>query len=393
MCLACNAPGSFWDEFFQTAAYLTNLTAATSNLRRTPYELWFGRIPSLSHLCEIGCRAFSLEHPSLSKIYPRSNPCILIGYAPHSKAYRLWDPTSNRLFNSFHVTFTEHLEAVSSPFQPCTILNAKSASSPPSWDICGPNLPTTNTTSLSPFSCLDDNVSSFLPSNNADHPSTLVPNLTTTPSIPAIEQRNTTQNHNTTATSQNTVTPSNNTVTPANNNVTPTNNTITPTTDTVPPTSNNAPQSNDNNDLNEHSSHHNTYDNPLSPTGHPRLTITIPPRPPLRRSARLHALTHPEHANLADHTSAFLTQYSTICDTHDLFPTDIALDGASLSIDDIFSALSDGSMEPTPTDLDDEPTWEQAMASGERKYWIAGGRDELKSLQDLQVFVLVHRSG
>ena len=32
------------------------------------------------------------------------------------------------------------------------------------------------------------------------------------------------------------------------------------------------------------------------------------------------------------------------------------------------------------------------MASGEREYWIAGGRDEIKSLQDLQVFVLVPRS-
>ena len=32
------------------------------------------------------------------------------------------------------------------------------------------------------------------------------------------------------------------------------------------------------------------------------------------------------------------------------------------------------------------------MASDEREYWIAGGRDELKSLEDLKVFVLVPRS-
>ena len=32
------------------------------------------------------------------------------------------------------------------------------------------------------------------------------------------------------------------------------------------------------------------------------------------------------------------------------------------------------------------------MASSECEYWIAGGRDELKSLQDLKVFVLVPRS-
>jgi transposase InsO family protein len=95
MRLACNAPGFLWDEFFSTAAYLTCLTAATANQGHTPYELWFGWKPSLSHLREIGCRAFSLHIPPLSKIYARSQPCVLIGYAPHAKAYRLWDPVSS----------------------------------------------------------------------------------------------------------------------------------------------------------------------------------------------------------------------------------------------------------------------------------------------------------
>jgi hypothetical protein len=42
MCLAFNTPAFLWDEFFTTAAYLTNLTAATANKGHTPYELWFG---------------------------------------------------------------------------------------------------------------------------------------------------------------------------------------------------------------------------------------------------------------------------------------------------------------------------------------------------------------
>ena len=36
MRLACNAPGFLWDEFFLTAAYLTNLTAATANQWANP---------------------------------------------------------------------------------------------------------------------------------------------------------------------------------------------------------------------------------------------------------------------------------------------------------------------------------------------------------------------
>ena len=67
-------------------------------------------------------------------------------------------------------------------------------------------------------------------------------------------------------------------------------------------------------------------------------------------------------------------------------------DNDAHSVDEILAALSDGALVPTTTDSDDKPTWNQAMASDERDYWIAGGRDEIKSLQDLKVFVLVPRS-
>ena len=137
MQIACSAPGSLWDEFCSTAAYLTNFTTATANLGRTPYELWFEQKPSLSHLHEIGCRAFALQMPPPSKIYARSQPCILIGYAPHAKAYCLWDPTSSRIFNSFHVSFTEHLDAQPSPLHPGTVLGTDATPPPPSWDVSG----------------------------------------------------------------------------------------------------------------------------------------------------------------------------------------------------------------------------------------------------------------
>ncbi len=69
MRMACNAPAFLWDEFCAMAAYLTMLTAATANNGKTPYELWFRNKPSLSHLREIGCRAFALHTPALSKVY------------------------------------------------------------------------------------------------------------------------------------------------------------------------------------------------------------------------------------------------------------------------------------------------------------------------------------
>jgi hypothetical protein len=58
------------------------------------------------------------------------------------------------------------------------------------------------------------------------------------------------------------------------------------------------------------------------------------------------------------------------------------------TVDSVLSAITDGSLEPS-TDLDDDPLWSEAMASPEREYWIAGAHDELRSLADLCVFVLV----
>ena len=91
MRLACNAPADLWDEFSATSAYLTNFTASSSINGRTPYELWFGEKPSLTHLREIGCKAFALIQTNNPKLFQRSIPCILIGYAPWAKAYCLWN--------------------------------------------------------------------------------------------------------------------------------------------------------------------------------------------------------------------------------------------------------------------------------------------------------------
>ena len=110
MLLSCKVPAEFWDEFSCTLAYLTNLTPSSSLQGRTPFELWFGCRPSLSHLQEIECQAFALIQMSNPKVFAHSCPCVLIGYSPHSKAYRLWDVTSGRIFDSFHVSFVEHLD-------------------------------------------------------------------------------------------------------------------------------------------------------------------------------------------------------------------------------------------------------------------------------------------
>jgi GAG-pre-integrase domain/Integrase core domain len=50
MRLACKAPNDLWDEFCLTAGYLTNRVSTTALNGKTPFELWFDRHPSFSHL-------------------------------------------------------------------------------------------------------------------------------------------------------------------------------------------------------------------------------------------------------------------------------------------------------------------------------------------------------
>jgi Reverse transcriptase (RNA-dependent DNA polymerase) len=82
-----------------------------------------------------------------------------------------------------------------------------------------------------------------------------------------------------------------------------------------------------------------------------------------------------------------LAEFYPFRDSHYLIPLDLTT--LSLPIEELLAALADGSADPS---LNDDPSWAEALASPEREFWIAGGRDELQSLKDLNVFVLVPRS-
>jgi len=405
MRLACNAPTSLWDEFCAMAAYLTSLIAMSSLNRKTPFELWFRHPPSLSHLREIRCRAFALVLTYNPKLLQRSVPCILIGYAPHAKAYRLWNPATGRVFNSYHVTFVEHLDTLPANLLPGTLINVDDGGLPPSWDAITP----TPTTPLLNPTLPPSNFINPIPStinNPSNIPSTIISNssvqLPTTPEL----------SHSTITTTLNLPTNLPNMLASILNSLVPSgpipseltidsSSVLPPSIIVTPPSPSRAP--------------------PSPPCAY------NPPPPPLRRSPHnpvpfscedscdgLLPDTHlsgmlsnvcasalhrqEEHttrctAQLEDHTQAFLAEFAPLRQTHLLLAVDLDqnFSPSSLSIDDVLSALSNGTIKPV-LDSGDEPSWAQALASPEHEYWIAGGRDELKSLdvtiqdQGLQIF-------
>ena len=190
------------------------------------------------------------------------------------------------------------------------------------------------------------------------------------------------------------VTPINHPIPSQNNNTTST----TPQNTVLPQESTVSPQA------------HSVPTNPSLPNI-PIPTHTPPPSrlpiptscPPPRRSTRLAALqssSFPSEAHAAannyntdDYSTAFLTEFSPLHDSHYLLP--VTLDpffiSSSSSLGEALTALATGHTELT-LDPNDNPLWATAITSSEHKYWIAGARDELQSLKDLNVFVLVPRS-
>ena len=375
MLISCNAPRNLWDEFCTTSAYLTNLTPSSSLQGRTPFELWYGRKPSLSHLREIGCRAFAFIPTSTPKTYARSRPCVLIGYSPHSKAYRLWDRESGRIFDSFHVSFLEHLDELPTDLFPGMTLTL-SPNSPPSWDTAStptaPKVP-------SPIPC------------TPTYPPT-VPNFDIPQDNTDIPQNNTATNTTLTTEHQTTSSPTVDTPVPTNINPLPPTIPPIPNTPVVPPLRRSS--------RTRFSSAREATNDGLRPNSRLASAISNSTASSVRaratRSSRVpsvpeaHVSTFIDDLPSYDFTHAFLSEFSDFRDTHDLLPLDLP-PGCDLPLDVFLSDVETGSFEPA-CDTNDDPSWKDALASPEREFWIAGARDELRSLQDLQVFVLVPRS-
>jgi hypothetical protein len=76
-------------------------------LNLTPFELSFGRKPSVSYLKLFGCNCFILKHDNLEKFESRSSDDIFLGYTPHDRSYRVFNLEINTVVESYNVAFDE----------------------------------------------------------------------------------------------------------------------------------------------------------------------------------------------------------------------------------------------------------------------------------------------
>jgi hypothetical protein len=96
-----------WMEIADTVVYLKN-RSLTIAVDTTPYELWHGIKPNLSHLKIIGSTTYvHVPKENRTKLDTHSHKGIMIGYGGGTNQYKVWDLTRKDIVVSRDVVFIE----------------------------------------------------------------------------------------------------------------------------------------------------------------------------------------------------------------------------------------------------------------------------------------------
>ncbi|XP_075083308.1 uncharacterized protein LOC142167055 [Nicotiana tabacum] len=99
-------------EFFNdlcSSTYIINGLPSVILKGKSPYELFHGSTPTLSHMRTIGCLCYATKTNYCDKFSPKSSPAIFMGYSSTQKGYRLLDIEFGKFFVNRDVVFKEHI--------------------------------------------------------------------------------------------------------------------------------------------------------------------------------------------------------------------------------------------------------------------------------------------
>nr|GEU86793.1 hypothetical protein [Tanacetum cinerariifolium] len=94
------------DEAVSTACYVLNRVSITNPHNKTPYELLSRKVPNIRHLKPFGYQVTILNTSDhLGKFKGKANDGFLVGYAAHSKAYRVYNLTSKKVEETLNLRY------------------------------------------------------------------------------------------------------------------------------------------------------------------------------------------------------------------------------------------------------------------------------------------------
>ncbi|VFQ82069.1 unnamed protein product [Cuscuta campestris] len=102
----CHHCESFWGYALSTAIYTLN-RAPTKAVEGTPYQLWTGKCPVLSHLKIWDCEAYVKRLMTNCKLDARSDMCFFVGYPKETHRYSFYHPINKKVFVACNGVFLE----------------------------------------------------------------------------------------------------------------------------------------------------------------------------------------------------------------------------------------------------------------------------------------------
>jgi hypothetical protein len=106
-----NLSNDFWDEAISTVVYLENRSPTRCLDHKTPFEALYDSKPAVNNLRIFGCKDFAhIPKENRKKLDAKDIKCIFIGYCSEFKAYKLFDPSTHKVFASRDVIFHEQIE-------------------------------------------------------------------------------------------------------------------------------------------------------------------------------------------------------------------------------------------------------------------------------------------
>ena len=90
-------PQSLWGEAVAAATYIRNRCPTKgAHKDSTPFEIFYGRKPDVSHLRTWGCMSTVLIHQKdRTKFGSKTYDGVLVGYGTSQKGYRIYDPKTH----------------------------------------------------------------------------------------------------------------------------------------------------------------------------------------------------------------------------------------------------------------------------------------------------------
>ena len=101
-------PKAFWGEGLGTLVHVWNRCPTDAAKGRTPYQLWTGTKPDVSHLRVWGCTAYvHIQKDKREGLGSDMEKCVFIGYAEGYKGWKFYNPTMKKTIISERADFDE----------------------------------------------------------------------------------------------------------------------------------------------------------------------------------------------------------------------------------------------------------------------------------------------